>query len=255
MRRGSLLLSLLLANTISAGTQFQFVIERTGDPLNPRSAGTIRIDGSSYRVDQEGESLSAAFSTDGGKTVTVLNQKLSTYYRPKRIDSEMRTSGLYAVPMLEIGTNPVVAVKNVLLQEEPTDEVIAGYETRKYVLRFAHDVRMTLSGERLRVIFHSTFEIWTTEKIDLSVLPVDPRKLHTGQSAVDPAVREALSGVKGFPLKRRLAVTRQFEGGMVMVDVVTTTFDDFKTVDLPPEELTVPSGYRYQEPVIGVPGR
>lgn len=40
-----------------------------------------------------------------------------------------------------------------------------------------------------------------------------------------------------------------------MVDLVTTTFDDFETVDLPAEALAVPPGYRYQEPVIAFPGR
>lgn len=256
MRRGSLFLVLLLANAISAATQFQFVTQSTGDPLHPRSAGTIRVDGVSYRIDGDEADLiaSASFSTDGGKTVTYLNQQLSTYYRSKVLPSEGRSTGLYDAPFLEASTKPVVSVKNVLLQEEPTDEVVAGYPTRKYVLTFDHDVRGTLQGEKLRVIFRTTALIWTTEKIELAVAPIDLRVILTGQSAVDPAVREALSGVKGFPLRRRLAVTRRYEGGAVMVDVVTTTFDEFKTVDLPPEALTVPSGYRYQEPVIGFPG-
>jgi hypothetical protein len=253
MRRGSLFLVLLLsANTIGAATQFKFVSESTGDPLHPRSAGTIRVDGMSYRVDGDEADLiaSASFSTDGGKTVTLLNQQLSTYYQWSKVPSSgAPTSGLYDVLFLEM--TPVVSLKDVLLQEEPTDELIAGYPTRKYVLKFAHDVRMTLQGEKLRVIFQSTAEIWTTEKIELSVVPIDLRKILTGQSAVDQAVREALSGVKGFPLKRRLAVTRRYEGGAVMVDLLTTTFDEFKTVDLPREALTVPAGYRYQEPVFG----
>jgi hypothetical protein len=122
------------------------------------------------------------------------------------------------------------------------------------VLRFTHDVRVKLDGEKLRVIFGSTVLIWTTEEIDLPVAPIELRRIHTGFSTVDEAVNAALSGVKGFPLKRSLAVTRQYEGGAVMVDVVTTTFDDFKTVDLPPAALAVPPGYRYQEPVIGFAG-
>ena len=258
MRRTSLFLVLLLANTISAATQFKFVIESTGDPLNPRSAGTVRVEGASYRVDGEGENpiASASFSTDGGKTVTSLNQQLSTYFRSKFLPSgaQALTSTLYAVPFLESSQKPVITVKNVLLQEEPTDEVIAGYPTKKYVLTFDHDVRATLQGEKLRVIFRTTALIWTAEKMELAVAPIDLRQILTGQSAVDPAVREALSGVKGFPLKRRMAVSRRYEGGAVMTDVVTTTFDEFKTVNLPPEALTVPTGYRYQEPVIGVPG-
>jgi hypothetical protein len=105
------------------------------------------------------------------------------------------------------------------------------------------------------VFFRSTVLLWTTEAIDLAVFPMDLRELHTGLSAVDLAVRKALSGVKGFPLKRSIAMTRQYEGGVVMADAVTTTFDDFKTVELPREALAVPAGYRYQEPVIGTPGR
>jgi len=256
MRRGFLFLAILLANPISAATQFKFVIESTGNPLNPRRAGTVRIEGLSYRVDGEGENLvgSASFSTDGGKTVTTLNEKLSTYYRPKALLGERTSSGHYSVPFLDMDKKPKISVKDVILTEEPTDERIAGYETKKYVLTFAHDVRFTMQGEKLRVLFSTTALLWTTEAIDLSVVPMDPRKIYTGHDAVDLAVREALSGVKGFPLKCRMSVTRRYEGGMVMVDVVTTTFDDFKTVDLPPEALTVPAGYRYQEPVIGAPG-
>jgi hypothetical protein len=39
-----------------------------------------------------------------------------------------------------------------------------------------------------------------------------------------------------------------------MTNVVTTTFDDFKTVALPPAALAVPAGFRYEEPVILTPG-
>jgi hypothetical protein len=252
MRRGFLLLAILLANTISAATQFKYVIESTGTSLNPRVAGTVRVDGLSYRIGGEGEqSLSSgSFSTDGGRTLTVLDAKLSTYFRTK---GASLSSGHYFVPFLDMDKKPKVSVKDVVLTEEPTDERIAGYETKKYVLTFAHDVRFTLAGEKLRVLFSSTVLLWTTDAIDLPFVPMDPREIHTGHDAVDQAVREALSGVKGFPLKCHMSVTRRFEGGQVMVDAVTTTFDDFKTVDLPPEALAVPAGYRYQEPVIGVP--
>jgi hypothetical protein len=111
-----------------------------------------------------------------------------------------------------------------------------------------------VEGEKLRVLFRSTVLLWTTEAIELSVVPMDLREIRTGHDAVDPAVKEALSGVKGFPLKRQMSVTRRYEGGQVMVDAMTTTFDDFKTVALPPEALAVPSGYRYEEPVMLFPG-
>jgi hypothetical protein len=259
MRHGLLVLALLWANTISAATQFKYVVESTGDPLIPRHTGTIRIEGGSYRVDYEGADklgATASFSTDGGKTVTALNETLSTYYHPKAFPSEAKitSSGHYSAPFIEKNTKPVVSVKNVILEEESSDERIAGHATKKYVLRFTHDLRVKMGGEKVRVIFGSTVLLWTTEEIDLPDVPMNLREIRTGFDTVDQAVNAALSGVKGFPLKRRLAVTRQYEGGRVMVDVVTTTFDDFKTVDLPPAALAVPAGYRFQEPVIGFPG-
>jgi hypothetical protein len=143
-------------------------------------------------------------------------------------------------------------VKDVSVTEEPTDERIAGFATKKYVLELAHDVRL---GQGVRVFYRATILLWTTEELDLAVLPIDLREFHTGFDEVDRKVREALAGVKGFPLKRRMSVSRQYEGGVAMADTVTITFDDFKTVTLPREALAVPSGYRYEEPVILTPGR
>jgi hypothetical protein len=249
MRPGSLLLAFLLTHTISAATQFTYVTESTGDRPAARRAGTIRVDGVSYRVDHEYDLMAtAAFSTDGGKTVTALNEKLSTYYRPKN-SWEMPSSLLFAMH-----PDSKVTVKDVSVTEEPTDERIAGYATKKYVLKFAHNVSFGAGVQGVRVFFRSTVLLWTTEELDLAVFPMDLRELRTGLSAVDLAVRKALSGVKGFPLKRRIAMTRQYEGGVVMGEDVTTTFDDFKTVELPREALAVPAGYSYQEPVIGAPG-
>jgi hypothetical protein len=252
MRRAFIFLVLLFPNTAGAATQFRSVTEYQ-DPDSPRSVETIRIDGASYRIDHEGPALisSAAFSTDGGKTVTRLNSTLSTYFVPRKNDGWVaHSSQLYGVPF-GVDTPPVASVKDVVLKEESTGEVIAGFATSKYVLRFMHDLKAKTFGETIPVIFHTTVEFWTTRKLELSLGPMDLRAIFTGESTVDPVVREALSGVKGLPLKRRLTVTRQIADGMVMTDVQTTTFDDFKTVDLPPEALKVPKGYRYQEPVIG----
>jgi hypothetical protein len=250
MRRLVLVLALLLANTISAATQFKYVTESAGDRPASKSAGTIRIDGVSYRIDYENYLVAtASFSIDGGKTVTALNENLSTYYRLK--DSSTRPSSSFFMGKF---SDAEVTVKDVSLTEELTNERIAGFATKKYVLKLAHDVTLTLGGHKVRVFYRSTVLLWTTEEVDLSVYPMDLRELHTGFGEVDRKVREALAGVKGFPLKRRMSVTRQYEGGVVMVQAVTTTFDDFKTVDLPPKALAVPPGYRYEEPVIGAPG-
>ena len=84
MRSVLLAFALLLAGTAAAATQFRYVVESTGDALNPKHSGIVRVDGLSYRIDSEGDLMAnASFSTDGGKTVIALNEKLSTYYRLK----------------------------------------------------------------------------------------------------------------------------------------------------------------------------
>lgn len=256
MRSVLLAFALLLAGTAAAATQFRYVVESTGDALNPKHSGIVRVDGLSYRIDSEGDLMAnASFSTDGGKTVIALNERLSTYYRLKGGRSKGMSTGHYSVPFLDENSKDVVAVKNVSMEEEPSEERIAGFPARKYVLKFAHDVKLKIGAETIRVMFHSTILLWTTDEIKLAVVPMDLRNVRTGFAAVDQPVAAALSAVKGFPLKRILSVSRRYEGGAVMVDLVTTTFDDFETVDLPAEALAVPPGYRYQEPVIAFPGR
>ena len=84
------------------------------------------------------------------------------------------------------------------MTEEPTDERIAGFATKKYVLKVAHDVRR-LGGHRSVCSTAPRSCSGRTEEIDLAVLPMDLRELHTGFDEVDLAVRQALSGVKGLP--------------------------------------------------------
>jgi hypothetical protein len=256
MRGVSLVLAFLLAGTAGAATQFRYVIESTGDALKPKRSGIVRVEGVCYRIDRDTDLMAnASFSTDGGKTVIALNDSLSTYYRSNVDPSKAMSSGHYAVPFHDKNSKPKISVKNVSLEEEPSEQQIAGFPTRKYVLKFAHDVKMRTGGHPVRVMFHSTVLLWTTDEIDLAVVPMDLRDVRTALAAVDQEIAAALSGVKGFPLKRSLSVSRQYEGGAVMTDLVTTTFDDFKTVALPADALAVPPGYRYQEPMIGVPGR
>jgi hypothetical protein len=255
MRHSLLVLALLLAHTLSAATQFRFVVESSGDRMMRTRAGTVRVEGGAYRIDHDDDPnplATASFSTDGGKTVTMLNEKLWTHYRPKIHPSEQESSALYSVPFM--AKKPVIKVKDVVLEEQPSDERIAGHPTKKYVLRFTHDVRSRLDGYPVRVIFKTKAVLWTTEELDLPVSPMNLRQLRTGLSTVDQAVNAALSGVKGFPLKRQLEVSRNFEGGMVMTNVLTTTFDDFKTAALPSTALVVPDGFRYEEPVMLTPG-
>ena len=248
MRIGPLFLAILFATTVGAATQYRYVRTSTGSRLTPKTSATVRLEGKTYRIDwDEIVTASAEFSTDGGKNVVALHRELATWFHGKAVVPD---STLYSTVTLGKGK---VKLKSIALTQEPGSE-IAGYATRKYVLRFAYDIRESIGGNPLRTIFQTTAEMWVTDALDGAVVPLDVRSLQTGEDKVDAAVKDALSAVRGFPLQRRLVVTRQYEGGPAQTDVVTSTFSEFTTAELPPSDLAIPEGYRYQEPVISVPG-
>lgn len=154
-------------------------------------------------------------------------------------------------PLQSVGV-PAVSLKQVRLREEPTTHLIEGRKTRKYVLNLSYEVKMNVGSEKVRGVFNATAELWTTDEIEASVLPLDPRRIRTGFGVIDASVREALSVVKGFPLERRLSVTRRLAGGAPFTDLVTTSFREFESLATPPQNLDVPPGYRYQEPILGM---
>lgn len=174
MRRGlQFLLMVLFASTGTAGCRFSFVVESTGDPLVRKRAGTILVVGPSYRVDwTEGAfDSSAVFSVDGGESETALNSERSTYFRPKFLLAELPDSRLLAMPPLQSGKVPTVSVREVRLREEPETHLIEGRKTRKYVLNLSYEVKVNVGSERVRGIFTATAELWTTDEIEVPVLP------------------------------------------------------------------------------------
>lgn len=230
------------------------MVESTGDPLNRKRAGTISVDRSSYRVDYEhgGFDTSALFSADGGKTETALNSTLLTYFAPGRLLADALDSRLFSMPPLELVGPPTVTLKEVKLREEPSQHDIDGRKTRKYVLNFSYDITARVGTEKLRAVVRAIAELWTTEELEASYLPLDPRRVRTGFDAVDHSLRQAMTGVKGFPLERRLSVTRRISGGAPFTDLVTTTFSSFEPFAASPQLFEVPSGYRHQNPILGV---
>lgn len=245
MMNWKLILLLCLVLRADAATRFTVVHELSGVPLAPpRTTGTVVIDGDSYRIDYL---RSTTISTDAGKTRTALDAELRTYYTLK----ERESVGI--LQMLPIG-KLAVALKSVTVTEEPTGEVIAGLRTRKYVLRLEYLTRTDVGSEVFPTTFTATGEIWTTDAIDIAVDPFGLRGLRTGYDVVDAKLREALSVVKGFPLMRRLAVSRKIANGRAQTELHTVTLSGFESIAVPPRTFSVPPGYKYQEPVIGIPG-
>ncbi|HEX2061919.1 MAG TPA: hypothetical protein VHK90_14355 [Thermoanaerobaculia bacterium] len=249
-----ILLLLLVAPSLEAATRFAFASEVTGNAIARPETGTVVIDGDSYRIDHvpPKPELSSLISTDGGKTVTALNAGLRTYYH---LNETKQAIGLLAmIPLLQ-GRPQSVTLDEVSVTEEPAAETIAGFKTRKYVLRLKYRTKTDVGSEVFPTSFTATGEIWTTDAIDSTLDPFQLRRMRTGYDDVDTKLREVLAAVKGFPLMRRLAVSRKIANGRAQTELYTTTFSDFASAEVPAQTFSVPAGYEYQEPVIVAPGR
>ena len=247
-----LLAALLLALRADAATRFAFVHEITGNALEKPRRGAVVIDGDSYRVDYVPPKLelSSILSTDAGKTETALNAELRTYF-----DRKTTKHGLSLLAMIPLGrVAPAVTVKNLSVTEEPTEERIAGLTTRKYVVRLEYVTRTDVGSEIFSTTYTATGEIWTTDAIESPLDPFHLGRVRTTYEVVDEKLREALSVVKGFPLMRRLAVSRKIANGRAQTEMHFVRFSDFEVVAVPPQTFSVPAGYKYQEPVVGFAG-
>jgi hypothetical protein len=250
-------LSILLVVTTSvvAGTsapiRFEFVTEAPGDRLRPRQTGSVAIAGRFSRVDyrEGGTDRTAVLSQDGGETEVALNDSRRTYFVPPKRLVEQIDSRLFAMPVAG-PTEPRGTVKRLRWSDPPP--LVAGAD-RGYQLLLTYTLDTKFDGSPLRVFYEAKIELWTTSRFSASYIPDDPRKLCTGNAKVDEAVRNVLSAVEGFPLQRRVTVTRTLAGGAPFSEVVTTTYQNVRTGELEPSAFHVPSGYSYEEPVWGVP--
>jgi hypothetical protein len=70
--------------------------------------------------------------------------------------------------------------------------------------------------------------------------------------SLDAELHSKAESIIGFPLRRLTTVSRAYEGGEAVVEILKMEVDDIRTVpSLPPEMFVKPDGYVNQAPIIG----
>jgi hypothetical protein len=85
-------------------------------------------------------------------------------------------------------------------------------------------------------------------------MPWHPAAVYTGFTEVDAAIRKATAEVSGTVWKAKIDISRRLEGGSAYTESVTRTVSDVSDAMPSAADFKIPSGYEYQEPVIGAPG-
>jgi hypothetical protein len=209
---------------------------------------TVVADGSASRseieVTKETEEFLRQYpiviSTDG-KTLQHLRPEDQTWYAK-------RDQGI--VGTAAVGTDARVKKPKMTFAEEPSEDVIAGMATRKFVLNASFIVETSLDRETLKLHKARTVLFWVA---DVPCAPPISQALHGvrfGVPELDDAIDRELGSVKGLIVRQVDSLSERYEGGVPRAFLTTTEIADPQCVDVDSARFTIPKGYRNQEPVI-----
>lgn len=213
--------------------------------------GTVVVAGDRWRINYDAEpdevtDLNTIVCTDGHEIVGI-NDSNRTWFRLKsrtrlEIDNFLFAFGEAAkVSKIRIS---VASVEPGPIGSEPPP-------TRRIIFSYRIDTK--ISSENVRGEVWGEIRLWTRAGLEPPELPWRAIELRTGLDSVDKALSDALSGVPGIQWQSETEVSRRLEAGETLRQVIRRTLSSMKTVDAQSDDFTVPSGYRYQEPQIGVP--
>jgi len=181
-------------------------------------SGRVVADGPRVRVEHlQGERVvSVWLTTDGGKTVAVLDPraKTATLMNVDDLLGELTVSGTKATAR-DLGDGGT----------------IEGYPTRKWAIDAACD--LAVAGASVHLTLHS--ESWRTERI-----PGDAQIKATQLERLLPA------SVKGFPLKEVTTIRTKPPNGRETSATVTSAVHDVHAVTATPAMFAIPPGYKRQ---------
>lgn len=226
------------------GVRYDFQSSTTGITATSL-AGSSASDGAKMRVHfvhGDGNVFpddSVAVTTDGGKSLSVLDPKAKTFYV---VSVEDLVSGLGAAGLLR------ATGATAKITEAGAGPAIEGLPTRRILIHIDYDLEFGAAGKT-----HMTMrgEAWVTDRIPGDTASfLGLKGFHTGIPAVDKVIdtqSAALHG--GFPLKEVMNLSAQ--GGMLDFATTTTAIvSNVKVQDIPASEFVVPAGFsRVESPV------
>jgi hypothetical protein len=238
---------LLWTAAVDAATTYRVTITTKDMFHRPPEVQRIIADSENRRLTFEQQYEPFAFdvllSTDGGKSVTALNTPMRTWFdgAPHPPNPTKRLPGVAGVEIKDA---------KVTVEEEPTDDTMAGFPTRKFVIRASYKSVENYAGTKMTRIHAITTLLWSTGKLDRSLAFPTPT-FATGIASLDAELLQKQELISAFPLRRVTSVSRAYEGGAPSVEITTLEVDDIRTVSSPPSSaFAKPDGYVHQDPII-----
>lgn len=247
MKRALLIQLMLVCVPAFAGLTYKAQSETTG-LRNATIKGTVSVDGTHLRMDvAQGDNMvfkdnAIVLSSDGGKTMSVLDPETKTYY-----DLQLQDLVGSATSMLsKLGDMVKVTFDNAHVNVRDAGEggKVEGYATRKYVLDASYDMNIDAMGQKITSHMTMNTETWTTSDLssDFSSF-LQLRGMRTGIEAVDKLIEAQSTAMKGFPLKQVSTIKVSQGGGSEMTMTTTSSVSDIARRSIDASTFAMPSGY------------
>lgn len=204
------------ASHAAAGVTYRFVSTSEG-VAKSTIVGNVRAEGPMLRMDVEkGDGKlfrdgDAVYSTDGGRTLDVVNPALKTYYRLSSDDMARRASALLA----QFGDSVRIAVTGAKVNRRDlgAGELVDGFRTSRSALTTSHELSIDILGQKVALTISIDSQTWTTDQLPHTEgAALDFGSARTGIAAIDEVLAAQAPAKKGFPLRQVSRVTIEQNG-------------------------------------------
>ena len=232
-------LALLMFAAIAARAAVTFRLEDTVEGSRPRHVSRrVLVDGSHWRIDHDGPVLFVSATIgDSDHDAIAINDSNQTWYPLKSRAGPLIGSDLFSYPS---GS----AVSKIR---------VAFADAAKTRITYSYEIEIQAGSEKVRGRVWGEIRVWT--RPETVALPWNPMAIATGLADVDSALQSQLAQIPGFVWKTEVEVSRRFDSGETLHQVITRTIGNFAPATAKPGDFKVPDGYRQQAPVIGAPGK
>ncbi|HUP64831.1 MAG TPA: DUF4412 domain-containing protein [Thermoanaerobaculia bacterium] len=247
---------LLVCTPAFAGLRYEFSSVTSGKG-GGNMIGAASVEGSNMRLEiRKGDNIlfkdsSVVLSSDGGKTLTILDPKSKTYYELPLEETFKAVAGAFKAmgPMMKMSfDNQKVDVTPAVDGGE-----IQGYPTRKHVVNVKYDMNVRVMGMKTSSTVDMTTESWITDKIAADQATfVQAKTLRTGVEDIDRLIETQMTAATGFPLKS-IVTTTTTQGKKSETSTTTMEVSKIEQAAIPASQFEVPAGYsKTDSPMAGL---
>ncbi|HEY0787539.1 MAG TPA: DUF4412 domain-containing protein [Thermoanaerobaculia bacterium] len=242
----ALILLFLSPPLAAAGLTYDFATAGKGSAAGSMS-GTASVEAGKARVEfTRGDGVlfqngAVAITSDGGKTLRILDPKARTFYSLS-FDDLFATAGAL---MKSMGSMFQLSFANQKVEVKPAGpgETIEGYPTKKYTILTSYDMTAKVLGSDLSSRVEMKTEVWATPRLSADYATfVQSRGLRTGIEGIDALIAAQSTGVEGFPL-RQVTPLRTTQRARVDEQTTTVTISRIREGEIPASAFVVPAGF------------